>query len=422
MSLTPPDNIRPPAWKDTMNNTATDIPPEALRASMVAHIKQAGHARNDAVEQALREVPRHRFVPAATVADAYADIAVITKRAGDGAALSCASVPTVVAMQLDQLDVRPGHRVLEIGAGTGYNAALLARLTGPTGQVTTVDIDEEVTTGAREVLDGNGFRDVRVITRDGSLGAEEHAPYDRIILTVGAFDLPPAWWNQLAPGGRLVVPLRWRGQTRSVAFIHDGDRLRSDSTQLCGFVPMIGQDSELSGHLDPAPLVTLYWDGDQDIAIDTLSGVLAQPKTSAWSGVTVDSTEPFDGVWLRMTGTEPSTCRIAADPAAIESGLATPAIPSRSPALVERDSLAYFTFRRLEDRGERRSELGAIGHGPAGAELVERLCSQIRAWGGARMSDPVITAYPASTPDERLQAVHVIDKRHSRLVVSIPAV
>jgi hypothetical protein len=117
--------------------------------------------------------------------------------------------------------------------------------------------------------------------------------------------------------------------------------------------------------------------GDQDIAIDTLSGVLAQPKTSAWSGVTVDSTEPFDGVWLRMTGTEPSTCRIAADPAAIESGLATPAIPSRSPALVERDSLAYFTFRRLEDRGERRSELGAIGHGPAGAELAERFSWEI---------------------------------------------
>jgi protein-L-isoaspartate(D-aspartate) O-methyltransferase len=354
--------------------------------------------------------------------DAYANIAVITKRAGDGSALSCASVPTVVAMQLDQLDVQPGNRVLEVGAGTGYNAALLARLTGPTGAVTTVDIDEEVTAGARKALDENGFPQVRVITRDGSLGAEEHAPYDRIVLTVGAFDLPPAWWNQLAPGGRLVVPLRWRGQTRSVAFVREGDRLRSDSVQLCGFVPMIGQDSELSGHLDADGLVTLYWDGDQDITIDALSGVLTRLKTVVWSGVTVGSAEPFDGVWLRMTGAEPGTCRISVDRAAVDSGLATPAIPSRSPALTEGDSLAYFTFRRLEDDTERRSELGAIGHGPAGATLVERLTDQIRTWGAARTTEPVITAYQVSTLKEQLGAVHVIAKRHSRLTVATSAV
>ncbi|MBE1573888.1 methyltransferase, FxLD system [Amycolatopsis roodepoortensis] len=405
-----------------MNNTTTGTSPEALRASMVAHVKQAGHARNQAVEEALSEIPRHRFVPAATAEDAYANKAVITKRAEDGSALSCASVPTVVAMQLDQLDVQPGNRVLEIGAGTGYNAALLARLTGPGGEVTTVDIDDEVTFGAREALDGNGFPDVRVIARDGSLGAQEHAPYDRIILTVGAFDLPPAWWSQLAPGGRLVVPLRWRGQTRSVAFVREGDRLRSDSVQLCGFVPMIGQDSELSGHLDSDGLVTLYWDGDQDISLDRLDRILATPKTAAWSGVTVGNSEPFDGVWLRMTGTEPGTCRIAADPAAVEAGLATPAIPSRSPALVEKDSLAYFTFRRLDDGGKQRSELGAIGHGPTGDELAERLSDQIRAWGSARTADPVITAYPADTPDEQIGSAHIVDKRHSRLVVSLPVV
>ncbi|HWD81860.1 MAG TPA: methyltransferase, FxLD system, partial [Kribbella sp.] len=394
-----------------MNNTGTDTPPEALRASMIEHIKQAGHARRGAVEQVMREVPRHRFVPAATVEDAYANMAVITKRAGDGSALSCASVPTVVAMQLDQLDVQPGNRILEIGAGTGYNAALLARLTGPTGEVTTVDIDDEVTAGAREALDDNGFPQVQVITRDGSLGAAEHAPYDRIILTVGAFDLPPAWWSQLAPGGRLVVPLRWRGQTRSVAFVREGDRLRSDSVHLCGFVPMIGHDTELSGQLDPDGLVNLYWDGDQDITLDTLIGVLTRPKTSVWSGVTVGSTEPFDGVWLRMTAAESGTCRIAVDRAAVDAGLATPAIPSRSPALAEGDSLAYFTFRRLKDDAERRSELGAIGHGPAGAALAERLSDQIRAWGAARMTEPILTVYPIDTRNQQLGAARAIDKR-----------
>lgn len=402
-------------------NTTTDTPPDALRAAMVDHIKAAGHARLDAVEQALREVPRHRFVPAATLEDAYANIAVITKRANDGSSLSCASVPTVVAMMLDQLDVHPGHRVLEIGAGTGYNAALLARLTGHDGHVTTVDIDPEVTAQARTALDETGYSQVEVITRDGSLGSAEHAPYDRVIVTVGAFDLPPAWWDQLAPGGRLVVPLRWRGQTRSVAFVRDGDRLRSDSVNLCGFVPMIGQDSELSGHIDHDEQVTLYWDPDQNIPLAALQGVLAQPKTAVWSGVTVGSTEPFDGVWLRMTATEPGTCRISAEPAAVEAEVCAPAIPSRSPALVEGGSLAYFTFRRLEhDGGERRSELGAIGHGPAGQQLAQALCDQIRAWGHARTAVPVVTAYPADALDDQLGvAGHVIDKRWSRLAVSI---
>jgi protein-L-isoaspartate(D-aspartate) O-methyltransferase len=176
-----------------MNTTATaDSPPDALRALMVDRVKETGHARIQRVEQALRAVPRHRFVPDAPVEDAYADLAVITKRDASGAALSCASMPTIVAMMLDQLDVQPGSRVLEIGAGTGYNAALLAHLTGPTGQVTTIDIDPEVTAGARRALDATGCGHVQVLTRDGALGAPERAPYDRIIVTVGAWDLPTA--------------------------------------------------------------------------------------------------------------------------------------------------------------------------------------------------------------------------------------
>ena len=404
----------PPAQKETMNTT-TDTTPEALRASMVDTIKQAGHARTASVEQALREVPRHRFVPKATIDDAYANTAVITKRADDGAALSCASVPTVVAMQLDQLDVQPGHRILEIGAGTGYNAALLATLAGPSGHITTVDIDPDVTAHARQALDETGHPEVRVITTDGSLGADEHAPYDRIIVTVGAFDIPPAWRDQLAPGGRLTVPLRWRGQTRSVTFVRDGDLLRSDSVRLCGFVPMIGQDHELPGHLDPAGLVTLYWDSDQDITLAALNGVLTQPKTPVWSTVTVGGSESFDGVWLRLTGTQPGTCRIAADPTAVTDELCTPAIPSRSPALVEHDSLAYLTFRRVDDG----AELGAIGHGPTGQRLARRLCDEIRAWGDTRTAEPVITTYPADTPNDQIGAAHVITKRWSRLVVSV---
>lgn len=404
--------------KELMNTAPTGTAPEMLRASMVDRIKESGHARSGAVEEALRTVPRHEFVPDASVEDAYADIAVITKRDSSGAALICASVPTIVAMMLDQLDVRPGQRILEIGAGTGYNAALLTHLTGPAGQVTTIDIDPEATAHARRALDATGYGHVQVITCDGALGDPDNAPYDRIIVTVDAWDLPAAWRDQLVPNGRLVVPLRWRGQTRSVALTRDGDLLRSDTTDLCGFVPMIGQDGERTGHIDAEGHVALYWDADQPIDPAVLSHVLTEPKTTVWSGATVGPYDPFDGVWLNLTATEPATCRIAAARAAVDSGLCTPAIPVRSPALVEGDSLAYFTLRQLEDSADRRSELGAIGHGPTGTRLAERLCEQIRAWDHDRTVQPRITACPADASDEEKPHGLVIDKRNIRLVVS----
>jgi protein-L-isoaspartate(D-aspartate) O-methyltransferase len=399
-----------------MNTTATaSTSPDELRARMVDAIV-AARPISARVEAAMRAVARHRFVPDAPVEQAYANTAVITKRAPDGTDLSCASLPSLVAAMLDNLDVQPGHRVLEIGAGTGYNAALLARLTGPTGMVTTVDIDPEVTAQARQALDA-GYGSVEVITRDGALGASEHAPYDRLIVTVGAWDIPTTWWDQLVPGGRLVVPLRWRGQTRAVAFVRDEQCWRSDWVELCGFVPMIGQDGEHTGAIHADEQVSLYWDDDQPIHPEVLHGVLDQPTTTVGSGATVGPNESFDGVWLRLTATEPGTCRIAAQPAAVESGLCTPAIPARSPALVEGDSLAYLTLRRLSDDGDRRRwELGATGHGPAGAHLAQRLNDQVRAWDTDRTARPTVTAYPVATTHEAAEAM--IAKPCIRLAIS----
>jgi len=314
--------------------------------------------------------------------------------------------------------VRPGHRVLEIGAGTGYNAALLAHIAGPAGHVSTVDIDPEVTAQARQALGVTGHRRVKVITADGTLGDPDNAPYDRIIVTVGAWDLPAAWWTQLRPGGRLVVPLRWRGQTRSVAFTYEDNRLRSDSIELCGFVPMLGQDGERTAHIDDAGQVSLFWDADQPIDPAALRGVLDQPGAVTWSTVSVGGEEPFDGIWLRLTATEPGTCRVAATRAAVDSGLCTPAIPIRSPALVEDDSLAYLSIRRNQQERSRWI-LGAIGHGPAGSELASRLNARIQDWGIDRSRQPVITAYVSNTPaDQSLDPPPSIGKHHIQLAVT----
>jgi protein-L-isoaspartate(D-aspartate) O-methyltransferase len=321
---------------------------------------------------------------------------------------------------LDRLDVQPGHKILEIGAGTGYNAALLAHITGPTGHVTTIDIDPAVTAAARQALDATGYQHVEVTTSDGLLGDPLRRSYDRIIVTVGAWDLPPAWWEQLAPGGRMVVPLRWRGQTRGIAFIREPDGLRSDWVELCGFVPMIGQDGERTAYLDPGQHAEIAWDEDQHISAAELAGVLDRPMTQQWSGVTLGPEESFDGVWLRLTATEKLTCRIIADTTAVESGLCDPAIPARSPALAEGHSLAYLASRRAGTvGGESQWELGSIGHGPTGADLAARICAQIRWWQPHRLP-PSVTAYPAGTDHKHLRGGYMIDKPHTHLVITYP--
>ena len=401
-----------------MNVTAPAASPEHLNQLMIDAITSARPVgtRNPRILDAIRTVPRHAFVPGADLADAYnPDLAVITKRSAAGTALSCASVPYLVAAMLEQLDVRVGHRVFEAGAGTGWNAGLLATLAGPDGHVSTIDIDPDITAQAAANLERTGVPGVHVVTGDAALGVPEDAPYDRAIITIGSLDIPPAWFSQLKPGGRLVVPLRWRGQTQSVALVLGEDGImRSDTVFLCGFVPMIGQGWERSAAVDTGDLVHLYWDADQDISPDLLSGVLDKPKTRTDSGITVAPNESLDPIWLRATATDPAVCRISAEPAALTSGLCTPVIKSRTMALAEGDSIAYLTTRHLQ-APEHGARLGAIGHGPDGASLAERLCRHIDTWDTDRTAKPRITIYPDSAPASG--GTQVIRREHCTMTI-----
>jgi len=396
---------------------------EELHEALVRAVRAAGHARREPVRRALRAVHRHLFMPEVPLEEAYAaGTAVVTKRDSRGVPLSSASAPGVVALMLDQLDVRPGHRVLEIGSGTGYNAALLAELTGPDGHVVTVDIDPECIDRTRASLSRTGHTGVEVRAGDGTLGTGDGSVFDRIIVTAGAWDIPPAWFDQLAPGGRLVVPLRWRRQSQSVAFVRERDRLRSDGLVVCGFIPMATPDGERRHTIDSVDTgepVALTWDTDQSIDLDALSGILDRPDEAVWSGVTVGPVDPYHGVWLRLT-TDPRTCWIlAAHQIPTPDGRSS--VPVRGPAVVDAPSLAFLTFRRLTDQDGKRAELGAIGYGPSGKALAQVITDHIHAWDAARDVLPQLTAYPAGTPDHELPDGTVIDKHHTRLVITYPA-
>jgi protein-L-isoaspartate(D-aspartate) O-methyltransferase len=188
-------------------------------------------------------VPRHLFLPGVSLPQAYADVAIPTHWER-GSAVSSASQPTMVAIMLEQLDLQPGMRVLEIGAGTGYNAALLAELSGSEGSVTTIDIDPVISEEARARLWSAGYEHVQVLAADGAEGAPAFAPYDRVVLTVGATDISPVWVEQLVEGGLLVLPLRLGGAEASVALRKEQDGvLRSVSLTPCGFMRLRGAES-----------------------------------------------------------------------------------------------------------------------------------------------------------------------------------
>ena len=115
-----------------------------LRERLVAEVLATSGIRDERIAAALRDVPRHLFLPHLPAESAYRDDAIVTKRDADGQPISSSSQPAIMAIMLDQLDLAPGQRVLEIGAGTGYNAALMQHIVGPSGTVVSVDIDADL--------------------------------------------------------------------------------------------------------------------------------------------------------------------------------------------------------------------------------------------------------------------------------------
>lgn len=387
----------------TPPTTAQDQDYADLRAKMVEYlVSTTGDARSPAVIKALGKIPRHLVIddgddidPAKTYA---AEDVVVTKKDADGNNLSSVSAARIQAIQLEQADLHPGHRVLEIGSG-GVNAAYLADIVGPQGLVVTVDIDSDVTARAQRFLTRTRHDEVIVRTADGAAGAPDCAPFDRILVTVEASDIEPAWWDQLADDGRIVAPLRMGGMTRTVSLVRDQtdlDRLWTDDLQLCGFVPMQGAGTNAQElvvlNADEDARVALRFDGDNINAFDAagLADALHGDRVERWTGVEIGGKESFEHLDLWLATSLTPVLTLAPTRGAIDAGLVAPVVPFNAPTLVDGSSFAYRTARVTDDAAD-ICEIGVVAHGPDAEKVASAYAREISQWAIRRPEDATVT-------------------------------
>ncbi|PDP86571.1 methyltransferase, FxLD system [Glycomyces fuscus] len=417
------NTAREAAMTDTTHNT-TPGSAETLREDLIRQLRENGALTTAAVEEAFRSVPRHAFVPNATLEEAYTNAPVHIKHDDNGASISCGSQPSVVAKMLEQAALEPGMRVLELGSGTGYNAALIGHLVGPTGSVTTIDVDQDLVEGAQARLKETGTANVRAILGDGALGHPDSAPFDRIIATVGCHDVPRAWVDQLAPDGRLIAPVRIAGDVnRSIVFQARGDHWVSADSTLCTFMPLrggVGDDPRRTLPLDADGAVLLQTNQDQNIAPAQVRDVLSEPSTTLWSGVSFGKGQPLDPMWLWLATTlDNRLSRMPIQQHAVASDLVTPGFPWGDMASVpaKERGLAYLTMRPVEGQ-QGRHEVGAIGHAPAGEKLASQMADQIQAWEPHREEEISFSLHFTPLAEPSGLRRRVLERAHSTLVVS----
>ncbi len=231
----------PPQPMPTPGTDATAIPPEEKqrfaqqREDMVVKtIKNRGISDED-VLQAMEDVPRHLFVPEEQQSQAYGDYPLPI---GFGQTIS---QPYIVAMMTELLELEEGDKTLEVGTGSGYQAAVLAELPGV--EVYTVEIIPELAQRAEETLDSLGYTDVHCKQGDGYYGWPEHAPFDAIIVTAAPDHVPQPLREQLAVGGRMVIPIGPRGGYQTLwKFVKQPDgELKAYNKGGVAFVPFTGQ-------------------------------------------------------------------------------------------------------------------------------------------------------------------------------------
>ena len=411
---------------------------DMARAKLVDELRVSGRLASETIEAAFRSVPRHVFLPDLAAAQAYQDEAFVIKTDEDGLPVSSSSQPAIMAIMLEQLDIGPGQRVLEIGTGTGYNAALMSYLVGPQGTVISVDIDADLVEKARANLAAAGYPGVIVGCGDGGFGAPDYAPFDRIIVTAGAWDLAPQWLAQLGPAGRIVLPLAVRGIQLCLALERDADLLRSRSACRCGFIRMAGTfaSPEPIARLGPQPGLHVQADAGGPVDADALYAALAGPATDVPAGVQVAGLGELGEADLWVTVTEPGLERLTVTGAGSPRSSPLPLVPFGALAGSEAAPgprwdgdfgvAALLPAMQLETPAEYHYgefEVVVRGYGTQGAGLAAHLADRVLAWqelGRPRSSDLSVTAYPQGADVAPQPGQIILDRRHTRLVLTWP--
>ncbi|MGD8608269.1 MAG: protein-L-isoaspartate(D-aspartate) O-methyltransferase [Myxococcales bacterium] len=204
--------------------------PEKERANMVEHQLRRRGISDERVLAAMGEVPREAFVPESVRREAYADSALPLSQG------QTISQPLIVAMSVEALQLKGDDTVLEVGAGSGYQAAILSKLAK---KVYAIEIIPELVANARRVLESLGIDNVELVCADGRKGYPQGAPYDGIVVAAAADDVPQALIEQLREGGRLVIPVGGKWGQSLQASRKVGGKLVSEELCRCVFVPLV---------------------------------------------------------------------------------------------------------------------------------------------------------------------------------------
>ena len=202
------------------------------REEMVRRQLESRDIDDERVLDVFRRVPRHLFVPERWRDDAYSDHPLSI---GEGQTIS---QPYIVALMTQRLELKGGEKVLEVGTGSGYQAAILAELCE---SVVTIERFGTLSVKAKETLDSLGYANITYCVGDGTRGVEEHAPYDRIIVTASSPDVPRPLVDQLADGGLIVIPVGGGFSQDLLVVRKKGTGVRRESVCKCVFVPLVGQ-------------------------------------------------------------------------------------------------------------------------------------------------------------------------------------
>jgi protein-L-isoaspartate(D-aspartate) O-methyltransferase len=274
---------------------ANGVDYQALREAMVANEIAAAGVKDPRVLDAMRKTPRHEFVPLAYRRYAYFDAALPI---GDKQTIS---PPFVVAYMTEQVDPQPTDRVLEIGTGSGYQAAVLSPLVK---EVYTIEIVERLGERAERTLRRLGYKNVEVRIGDGYKGWPEKAPFDKIIVTCSPESVPQPLVDQLREGGQMIIPVGERYQQNLYRMTKRNGKLERQPLQATLFVPMTGE-AEDNRQVKPDPLQPSIRNGGFDETLSEDSDAPLGWHYLRQAATVDDATAPEGSRYVRFENTEP---------------------------------------------------------------------------------------------------------------------